>query len=126
MNPVHILFKELEIDQDNTFTANVSQENEVENVVFNTDTQYVVTGMVIKPGIADSELVKIDNTKDLDRISKEIQELIKNYKDPELTLSISNPETKTLLLPFVKKDESDLPKIKLTYFNTTTKKSEDF
>ena len=126
MNPVHILFKELEIDQDNTFTANVSQENEVENVVFNTDTQYVVTGMVIKPGIADSELVKIENTKDLDRISKEIQELIKNYKDPELTLSISNPETKTLLLPFVKKDESDLPKIKLTYFNTTTKKSEDF
>ena len=122
MNPVHILFKELEIDQDNTFTANVSQENEVENVVFNTDTQYVVTGMVIKPGIADSELVKIENTKDLDRISKEIQELIKNYKDPELTLSISNPETKTLLLPFVKKDESDLPKIKLTYFNTTEKK----
>ena len=126
MNPVHILFKELEIDQDNTFTANVSQENEVENVVFNTDTQYVVTGMVIKPGIADSELVKIENTKDLDRISKEIQELIKNYKDPELTLSISNPETKTLLLPFVKKDESDLPKIKLTYFNTTTKKMRIF
>ena len=126
MNPVHILFKELEIDQDNTFTANVSQENEVENVVFNTDTQYVVTGMVIKPGIADSELVKIKNTKDLDRISKEIQELIKNYKDPELTLSISNPETKTLLLPFVKKDESDLPKIKLTYFNTTTKKMRIF
>ena len=59
--------------------------------------------MVIKPDIADSEPVKIENTKELDRISKEIQELIKNYKDPDLTLSISNPETKTLLLPFVKK-----------------------
>ena len=82
--------------------------------------------MVIKPDIADSELVKIGNTKELDRISKEIQELIKNYKDPDLTLSISNPETKTLLLPFVQKDESDLPKMKLTYFNTTTKKNEDF
>ena len=82
MNPVHILFKELEIDQDNTFTANVSQENEVENVVFNTDTQYVVTGMVIKPDIADSELVKTENTKDSDRISKEIQELIKIIKIP--------------------------------------------
>ena len=126
MDPVHIFFKELEIDQDNTFTANVSQENKVENVVFNTDTEYAVTGMIIKPDIADSELVKIENTKELDRISKEIQELIKNYKDPELTLSISNPETKTLLLPFVKKDESDLPKIKLTYFNTTTKKMRIF
>ena len=122
MDPVHIFFKVLEINQDNTFTANISQENEVENVVFNTDKEHAVTGMVIKPDITDSELVKIENTKELDKISKEIQELIKNYKDPDLTLNISNLETKTLLLPFVKKDESDLPKIKLTYFNTTTKK----
>ena len=34
---MHMRVKELEIDQDNTFTANVSQENEVENVVFKTD-----------------------------------------------------------------------------------------
>ena len=122
MDPVHIFFKELEINQDNTFTANICQENEVENTVFNTDKEYAVTGMVIKPNITDSELVKIENTKELEKISKEIQELIKNYKDPDLTLNISNLETKTLLLPFVKKDESDLPKIKLTYFNTTTKK----
>ena len=103
MDPVHIFFKVLEINQDNTFTANISQENEVENVVFNTDKEYAVTGMVIKPDITDPELVKIENTKELDKISKEIQELIKNYKDPDLTLSISNPETKTLLFPFVKK-----------------------
>ena len=70
MDPVHIFFKELEIDQDNTFIVNVSQENEVE--VFNTDTEYAVTGMVIKPDIADSELVKItkEYTKELDRISE--------------------------------------------------------
>ena len=122
MDPIHIFFKELEINQDNTLTAIVSQENEVENVVINTDTEYAVTGMVIKPDIADSELVKIENNKELDRIRKEIQELIKSYKDSDLTLNISNPKIKTLLLPFVKKDESDLPKIKLTYFNTTTKK----
>ena len=103
MDPVHTFFNELEIDQDNTFTANVSQENEVENVIFNTDKEYAVNGMVIKPDIADSELVKIEYTKELDKISKEIQELIKNCKDLDLTLSISNPETKTLLLPFVKK-----------------------
>ena len=126
MNTIHIFLKELKIDQDNTFTANVSQENKLENVVFNTDTEYAVTGMVIKPDIADSEPVKIENTKELDRISKEIQELIKNYKDPDLTLTISNPETKTLLLPFVKKDESDLPKRKLTYFKTTTKNMKIF
>ena len=103
MDPIHIFFKELEIDQDNTFTANVSEENEIENVIFNTDKEYAVTGMVIKLDIADSELVRIENTKELDKVSKEIQELVKNYKDLDLTLSISIPETKTLLLPFVKK-----------------------
>ena len=122
MDPAHIFFKELEVGQDNTFTANISQKNEVEKVVSNTDKEYAVTGILIKPDIADSELVKIENTNKLERISKEIQELIKNYKDSDLTLSISNPETKPLLLLFVKKDESYLPKIKLTCFNTTTKK----
>ena len=48
MDPVHIFFKELEINQDNTFTANISQENEVENVVFNTDKEYAVTGICNK------------------------------------------------------------------------------
>ena len=122
MDPAHIFFKELEVGQDNTFTANISQKIEVEKVVFNTDKEYAVTGILIKPDIADSEVVKIENTNKLERIRKEIQELIKNYKDPDLTLSISNPETKPLLLLFVKKDESYLPKTKLTCFNTTTKK----
>ena len=126
MDPAHIFFKELEVGQDNTFTANISQKIEVEKVVFNTDKEYAVTGILIKPDIADSELVKIENTNKLERIRKEIKELIKNYKDPDLTLSISNPETKPLLLLFVKKDESYLPKIKLTCFNTTTKKNEKF
>ena len=73
MDPVHIFFNKLEIDKDNTFTVNISKENEVENVLFNTDKEDAVTGMIIKPDIVDSELVKIENTKELDRISKEIR-----------------------------------------------------
>ena len=103
MDLAHIFFKEPEIDQDNTFIANVSQENEVEKVVFNTDTEYTITGMLIKPDIADSELLKIENLKEQDTISKEIQDLIKDYKEPDLTLFISNPETKTAKIHFVKK-----------------------
>ena len=120
MDPVHIFYKEIKIDKDNIFTANISQENEVENVLFNKDKEYVITGMVIKPDIIDSELIKIKSTKELDRISKEIQELIKNYEEPDLTLSIYNKETKTLLIPFLKKDESDLPKTKLIRALTKT------
>ena len=126
MGLVHIFHKEIKIDKDNIFPANISQENEVENVLFHKNKEYAITGMMIKPDIVDSELVKIKNAKGLDRISKEIHELIKNYKEPDLTLNISNSETKTLLMPFVKKDESYLPKIKLTYFNTSTNKNENF
>ena len=59
MDPVHIFFNKLEIGKNNTYTANISKENKVENVLFNTDKEYVVTEMIIKPHIIDSELVKI-------------------------------------------------------------------
>ena len=125
MDSIHIFYNELEIDKD-VFTSNISLEKNVENVIFDKNKEYTVTGMTIKPEIIDSELVKVKNRKELDRISKEIQEITKNYKEPDLTLSISNPEIKAVLVPFVKKSESELPRIKLTFFNTITNKNEDF
>ena len=74
MEPMHIFYNELEIDSNNVFTANISQENEVENVLFDKNKEYAATGMTIKPEIVDSELVKIKNTKEIQRISEEIQE----------------------------------------------------
>ena len=126
MKPIHIFYNELEIDSNNVFTANISQKNEVENVLFDKNKEYAVTGMTIKPELVDSELVKVINTKELERISEEIQEKIKEYKEPNLNLTISNPETKTLVIPFQKKTETEIPKIKLTFFNTTTKKKKIF
>ena len=126
MEPMHIFYNELEIDSNNVFTANISQENEVENVLFDKNKEYAVTGMTIKPELVDSELVKVINTKELERISEEILEKIKEYKEPNLNLTISNPETKTLVIPFQKKTETEIPKIKLTFFNTTTKKKKIF
>ena len=39
---------------------------------------------------------------------------------------MSNPETTTIEVPLVKKSKADLPRIKYTYFNTTSRKNEDF
>ena len=72
------------------------------------------------------KILKIENVKEQNGISSEIQEIIKKYKEPDLTLFMSHPETKIIEIPFVKKNESDLSKIKLTYFNSTAKKNEDF
>ena len=74
----------------------------------------------------DEKIIKIETVKEQTRISDEIQDLIKNYKEPDLTFFISHSETNTITIPFVKKNESDLPKVKLLYFNTSSKKNEDF
>ena len=126
MNPSHIYFKEIDIDVDQTFTVNFSKENEFENVVFDKDNEYAITGLKINAELPDKNILKIENVEEQNRASGEIQEIIKNYKDPDLTLFMSYPETKTTEIPFVKKNESDLPKIKLTYFNSTTKKMRTF
>ena len=43
-----------------------------------------------------------------------------------MTLTISNLETKSIQIPLIKESEADLARIKLTYFNTSTKKYEKF
>ena len=126
MNPAHIYFKEIDIDQDDTFTIHFTKENEIENVIFDKDNEYAITGLKINAELPHKKILKIEDVEEQNRVSGEIQEIIKNYKEPDLTLFMSHPETKTIEIPFVKKNESDLPKIKLTYFNSTTTKNENF
>ena len=103
MNPSYIYFKEINIDQDQRFTVNFSKENEIEYVVFDKDNEYAITGLKINAELPDKKIVKIENFKEQNRISDEIQEIIKNYKEPDLTLFMSHLETKTVEIPFVKK-----------------------
>ena len=121
MDPSYIFFGQLDIDEDNTFTENISEENEIENVVFNKDNKYAITGLNINSIFSDSELLKIENIKEQNRVFQEIKDLINGYNEPDLTFVVSHPETKIVEVPFVKKkNESDLPKTELTYYNPTT------
>ena len=126
MNPSHIYLKNIDIDQDQTFTVNFSKENKIENVIFDKDHEYAITGLKINTELPDKNILKIENVKEQNRVSDEIQEIIKNDKELDLTLFMSHPERKTIEISFVKKSESDLPKIKFIYFNTSTKKTENF
>ena len=125
MNPSHIYFKEIDIDQDNTFTANFAKENEIENVIFNKDSGYGILGLNINSILSDEKLLKIENVKEQTKLVLKYKNQIKE-PEPDLTLFMSHPETKAVEIPFVKKSESDLPRIKLTYNNTTTTKNEEF
>ena len=63
MNPSHIYFKEIDIDQDNTFTANFAKENELENVIFNKENEYGITVLNTNSILSDEKLVKMENVK---------------------------------------------------------------
>ena len=94
MDPSYICFNEIDIDQDNTFTANLPKDNEIEKVVFNKEIEGGVSGLNINVDLPDEKILKIDNKKEQEKISPEIQELIKQNKEPNLTFIISHPETK--------------------------------
>ena len=59
MNPSHIYLKEIDIDQDNTFTADFAKENEIENVILKKDIEYGITGLKINSIFSDERLIKI-------------------------------------------------------------------
>ena len=89
MNPSHIYFKEIDIDQDQTFTVNFSTKNEIKNVVFDKDNEYAITRLKINAELPDKNILKIENVEEQTRVSGEIQEIIKNHKEPDLTLFMS-------------------------------------
>ena len=124
MKLTHIFYKELIADKENIFTANISQNNEVEIVKFSKFHEYDITRISIKPDIGDSSLVKVIDESKLKFLSERIQELVKNKREPDLNLTISHSETKDLIIP-LKKSETDYPPIKLTFFNTATRKNEE-
>ena len=126
MNPAYIYFKELDIDKDNNFTLNFSKDNQIENVIFDKEYEYAITGLKINVKLPEGQVIKIEDNEKLNQKSKEIQEIIKNYKEPDLTLYMSHLETLKIKIPFEKKSETELPLKKYTYYNTTSKKKKIF
>ena len=61
MELIHIFYKELPIDENNIFTANVTEKNEVEEVKFKKPKECDVTGLSINKDI-DSSLVTVTDT----------------------------------------------------------------
>ena len=117
MEPIHIFFRELPLDENNIFTANLAEKNEVEEVRFKKSKEYAITGLSI-----NQELVAVADVDKQEAISNLIQKLIKEKKEPDLDLKIYCEEAFGKIIPFEKKESSEVPNQKLTYYNITTKK----
>ena len=64
MNPVHIYFKEIDIDQDQSFTINFAKENGIEKVLFHGQNEHSVSRMNIRPMLKNEKIIKVENEKE--------------------------------------------------------------
>ena len=119
MEPKHIFYKELPVDENNIFSVNIAEKNEVENVKFKKSLEYAVLSINQDTG---SELMTMTDVDKLNFLSNSIQNLVKEKKEPDLDLKIFNPEIKDIIIPFQKRSAADCPQRKLTFYNTTIKK----
>ena len=79
MEPIHIFCKELPVDENNIFIANITEKNEVENVRFKLSLEYAVTGLSINQDIG-SALVTVTDVDRQNFLSNTIQKLVKKKK----------------------------------------------
>ena len=73
MNPVHIYFKEIGIDQNESFTINFAKENEIENISFDGQIKYGVSRMNIRPVLKDEKIIKVKNKKEKKKLAKKFK-----------------------------------------------------
>ena len=78
MKPIHIFYNELPIDE-NIFTANLTEKNEVEEVRFKKSKKCAITGLSINQDV-NSDLVAVTDTDRQEVISNLIQKHIKEKK----------------------------------------------
>ena len=81
----------------------LQKKNKVENVRFKKSLEYAVTGLSINQDIG-SALVTVTDVDQENFLSNTIQKLVKEKKDPNLDLKISNPETKDITICHLEKN----------------------
>ena len=79
MEPIHIFYKELTVAENNIFTANTTEKNEVENVRFKKSVVYAVTGLLINQDINTTLIVGTDMGRQ-NVLSNLIQKFVKTNK----------------------------------------------
>ena len=102
MEPVRVFYKELPLDENNIFSVNLAENNEVEEIKFKKSIQYAVTGLSINQEVK-SDLVTVADLDAQNVLSDLIRNYLKKKEEPNLTLKIYNKEAFETIIPFKKK-----------------------
>ena len=123
MEPVHIFYKDLPVDENNIFIVNLTEKNQVEEVKFKKSREYAVTGLSVNQDIG-TDFIAVGETDREKVLSKLIQTLVKGKREPYLFPIIFNEEAMGKLILFERRSSKEVPFIEYTFYNATTKKNE--
>ena len=87
METAYIFYKKIPIDKNSVFTANIAEENEVEDVRFKKSKEYAVNGLSFSQDL-DSSLDSVTDTGRQEALSNLKQKIIKEKNEPDLDFRI--------------------------------------
>ena len=94
MEPTDIFYKELPVDKNNIFNANIAEKNEVEEVKFKKSKEYAVTGLSVNKDTDSSLVMKRDT--DRPRYNKYLDTRLVKEKKKILPLTLESTMRKRL------------------------------
>ena len=121
MEPAHVLYKELPLDESNIFSANLAENNEVEEIKFKKSNEYAVIGLSINQEV-ESDLVPVAHLDAQNTLRDPIRNYVKKKEELNLTLKIYNEEAFKTITSFKKR--SDVAVRSFKDYDTATKKQE--
>ena len=80
MEPVHLFYKELSVDENNIFVVNLTKTNEVEDIKLKKSREYPVTGLSINQDIG-TDFMTVGETDRQEVLSKSIRKLVKKKEN---------------------------------------------
>ena len=121
MEPAHVFYKELPLDESNIFSANLTENNEVEEIKFKKSNEHAVIGLSINQEV-ESDLVPVAHLDAQNALSDPIRNYVKKKEELNLTLKIYNEQAFETIIPFKKR--SDVAVRSFKDYDTATKKQE--
>ena len=125
MELTHIFDKELPIDENNIFTANINEKNEVQNILLRKSNEYAVAGLAINQNT--DNLIEVTDRNWKITLQELIENLLKEGKEEEHAYSLKtyNSEEYEKIISLTKKTSADFPPTKFKYYSLQTKKAEE-
>ena len=114
MEPVHIFYKDLPVDENNIFTATLTQKNEVEKVKFKKSRDLINQDI-------GTDFIAVGETDRQKILSKLIQKLAKEKREPYLFLRSFNEEAIEKLIPLKRISSKEVPFMEYTFYDKRPK-----